>query len=283
MKPYGGFDHNAQSLRIVTRLERRYADFDGLNLSWETLEGLVKHNGPMIERSGEPTARYREHGIAPAILDYQKVQDLELASFASAEAQAAAIADDIAYNAHDIDDGLRAGLFTLEDLSSVPLIAALRSEITARHPGLDRARTTHELVRRLITRMVEDVIEGASAEFRSGFFRSADDVRQAGRALVGFSAAMTEADRSIKAFLYPNMYRHKRVMRVRIAAAAVVSDLFERLFADLSLLPEEWRSGLDADDVHRRARRVADYIAGMTDTFALEEHRRMFDTTPDLR
>jgi len=283
MRPYGGFDHNAQSLRVVTRLERRYAEFDGLNLTWETLEGLVKHNGPLLTVAGEPTARYRARGIPAAILEYQHRQDLELATFASAEAQAAAIADDIAYNAHDIDDGLRAGLFELADLETLPLVGGLLSEITARYPGLDRSRTTHELMRRIITRLVEDVIGRGKSAFTSGAYRSSDDVRRAGETLIRFSDAVAEADRGIKGFLYPNMYRHERVMRVRAHAADVVRRLFRRLFADISLMPGEWCEGMAHAPEDKRARRVADYIAGMTDTFALGEHRRLFDTAPDLR
>lgn len=283
MRRFGGFDHNAQSLRLVTRLERRYAEFDGLNLCWETLEGLVKHNGPLVDADGLPVARYAARGIPLAIIEYQSRQDLELWSHASAEAQAAAISDDIAYNAHDVDDGLRAQLFDLDALCSVPLVDDLVREIKQRHPGLDKARLTNELVRRMITRMVEDTISIAGEDFRSGRLLSAEDVRRAGRPIVRFSPAMAEADRSIKAFLYPNMYRHPRVMRVRLQAARIVSDLFEHLFGHIDLLPDYWLHDLDPGDEGRRARRVADYIAGMTDTFALDEHRRLFDTTPDLR
>jgi dGTPase len=283
MRPYGGFDHNAQSLRLVTRLERRYAGFDGLNLTWETLEGLVKHNGPLVLADGTPIGKYRERGIPRAILDYQRQQDLDLASHASAEAQAAAVADDIAYNTHDIDDGLRAGLFTLEDLSVMPFLADILAEIATRHPGLDRNRTTHELMRRLITRLVEDVIASGRSAFESGRYVSAEDVRRAGRPLVTFSPAIAQADRVLKTFLFANMYRHPRVMRIRKAAATVVGDLFGRFFEDPATLPGEWSLGLDRTDEDKRARRVADYIAGMTDRFALDEHRRLFDSTPELR
>ncbi|GLS19107.1 deoxyguanosinetriphosphate triphosphohydrolase-like protein [Labrys miyagiensis] len=283
MRPYGGFDHNAQSLRIVTRLERRYADFDGLNLAWETLEGLVKHNGPLLGTDGQPTERYRARGIPMAILEYQAQQDLELTTFASAEAQAAAIADDIAYNAHDIDDGLRAGLFELKDLEQVPLAGELLADIAARHPGLDRSRTTHELMRRVITRLVEDVIAEGTTAFTSGRYLSSDDVRHAGRALMAFSERVGAADKGIKGFLYPNMYRHERVMRVRAHAAEVVKRLFHGLFADITLMPAEWCEGLEQAGEDKRARRVADYIAGMTDTFALNEHRRLFGSAPELR
>ena len=283
MRAYGGFDHNAQSLRIVTRLERRYAEFDGLNLAWETLEGLVKHNGPLLQADGTPVARYRERGIPVAILEYQAQQNLELESFASAEAQAAAIADDIAYNAHDIDDGLRAGLFELADLGQVPLAGELLAEIADRHPDLDRGRTTHELMRRVITRLVEDVIGMGKAAFTSGLYRSSEDVRAAGKTLIAFSPPVALADKGIKGFLYPNMYRHERVMNVRMHAAQVVTRLFDRLFADISQMPAEWCEGLEGAREDKRARRVADYIAGMTDTFAINEHRRLFGTAPDLR
>src|SRR5690349_17936571 len=162
----GGFDHNAQTLRVVTALERRYASFDGLNLTWETLEGLVKHNGPLTDRAGAPIGRYRERGLPHAIRRYGETQNLELWSFASAEAQIAALADDIAYDAHDIDDGLRAELFTLDDLAEVALARDIFPEIRSAYPGLDTARTAHELVRRLITRMIEDVIAETGRRLR---------------------------------------------------------------------------------------------------------------------
>jgi dGTPase len=216
-------------------------------------------------------------------MEYQALQDLKLQTFASAEAQAAAISDDIAYDAHDIDDGLRAGLFVLDDLRGLPLTGDLLAEIDGRYPGLDPVRATHELMRRVITRLVEDVIREGRREFLTGAYRSADDVRQAGRTLVTFSAGITHADQAIKQFLHPNMYRHPRVLRARYAAAEIVRDLFRRFFADVSLLPPEWRTDLDAAPEATRARRVADYIGGMTDTFALDEHRRLFDTTPELR
>jgi dGTPase len=283
MRPFGGFDHNAQALRIVTRLEHRYADFDGLNLTWETLEGLVKHNGPLLTGDGRPTERYIAHGIPAAILDYSQRQDLALSTHAGAEAQAAAIADDIAYDAHDIDDGLRAGLFTLEALRGVPFLGELLAEIDARWPGLAQGRVIHELGRRVITRFVEDVIRESGRRIAEAAPRHADDVRAAGRTLVGFSPAMADADAAIKRFLFANMYRHPSVVVVRQQADLVVRDLFRAFADDISRLPEEWREGLDGADEPRRMRRVADYIAGMTDRYALEEHRRLFDVTPDLR
>ncbi len=283
MAGFGGFDHNAQTLRIVTRLERRYANFDGLNLTWETLEGLVKHNGPLIGPDGRPTERYAARGIPAAIVEYQDRQDLWLGSFASAEAQVAALADDIAYNAHDIDDGLRAGLFGHAELARVPFLAELLDEIERLHPGLERPRATNELVRRIITRFVEDVIAESLARLSRLAPADADAIRRAGEPVVAFSERISAADRAIKAFLYPNMYRHARIAPIRAQAAQVVRDLFQRFSADPSAMPEEWAAGCGGLDEHRRARRIADYIAGMTDSYALDEHRRLFDATPALR
>jgi dGTPase len=280
MREFGGFDHNAQALRIVTGLERRYADFDGLNLSWDTLEGLVKHNGPLLDAEGQPTARYRTQGVPRAILDYDALHPLGLSSHASAEAQVAAIADDIAYDAHDLDDGLRAMMFTLADLRPVPFLAELLADIDQRWPGLETPRVIHELGRRVITRFVEDVIETSAPLLAP--MGSADAVRAAGDTLVRFSPAMEAADRAIKDFLFPNMYRHPDVVIMRKKADQVVRDLFAKLFAEPALMPAEWSQTLDPADKARIARRVADYIAGMTDRFALEEHRRLFDLTPDM-
>ncbi|GAU84372.1 deoxyguanosinetriphosphate triphosphohydrolase [Bosea sp. BIWAKO-01] len=283
MHKFGGFDHNAQTLRIVTRLEHRYAGFDGLNLSWETLEGLVKHNGPLIGPDGLPTTRYAKTGIPAAIVEYQERQDLWLDSHASAEAQVAALADDIAYNAHDIDDGLRAGLFGHAELRVVPFLADLLDEIERLHPGLETSRATNELVRRVITRFVEDVI-GRSEELIAALAPTdADAIRRAGAPVVAFSETITTADRQIKAFLYPNMYRHPRVGVIRQQAADVVRDLFTRFAAAPQAMPPDWAAGMTELDEPRKARRIADYIAGMTDWYALDEHRRLFDATPSLR
>ncbi|CAN7204846.1 deoxyguanosinetriphosphate triphosphohydrolase [Bosea sp. LjRoot9] len=283
MKDFGGFDHNAQTLRIVTRLEHRYAGFDGLNLSWETLEGLVKHNGPLLDGDGQPTARYADTGIPAAILEYQAQQDLWLDSHASAEAQAAALADDIAYNAHDLDDGLRAGLFELTDLRKLPFLAELLDEIDRLHPGLAKPRATNELVRRVITRFVEDVIGESQARIAALQPQDADAVRRAVAPVIAFSGAITTADSEIKAFLYPNMYRHPRIAEIRRRAADVVRDLFSRFLAEPGAMPAEWGEGCEALDPQRQARRISDYIAGMTDWYALDEHRRLFDATPSLR
>jgi dGTPase len=278
---YGGFDHNAQTLAVVTRLERRYAAFDGLNLTWETLEGLVKHNGPLTDRAGKPAGRFVKRGVAASILDYNLKQDLELWNWPSAEAQAAAIADDIAYDAHDIDDGLRAGLFVLDDLAVVPFIADLIGEVDDSSPGLDELHRGHEVIRRIITRMIEDVIAESQRRILEITPASADDIRNAGRQSVGLSAAMAETDRAIKGFLNPRMYRHERVMRIMTAAEEVLHSLFVRYLGWPDDLPPEWRQSLVVEE-GTRARQIADFIAGMTDRFALIEHARLFDSTPEL-
>ena len=285
---WGGFDHNAQTLRVVTALERRYSAFDGLNLSWETLEGLVKHNGPLTLRDGSPIGHYRERGLPYAIRLYggandSGLQDLELWSFASAEAQVAAIADDIAYDAHDIDDGLRAGLFALEELASVPLISKILKDTYRENPQLEANRVVHELGRRLITQMIENVIAEAAGRLQTLAPRSADDVRHADRQVVGFSAEMEAADRAIKGFLYPRMYRHPRIMRIMGDAERVVRALFARYSEKSADMPAEWAQTVEAGDEADRPRRTADFIAGMTDRYALIEHGRLFDSTPELR
>jgi dGTPase len=279
----GGFDHNAQTLRVVTALERRYPDFDGLNLSWETLEGIVKHNGPLTVRDGRPVEAYRERGLPHTIAIHNRMQDLELWSFASAEAQLAAIADDIAYDAHDIDDGLRAGLFVLEDLAGVPLIHDILRAIRDQHPALDTPRLVHELVRRLITAMIEDVIAETASRLRSLAPRSADDVRHAEQAVAGFSRAMAEADLAIKGFLYPRMYRHQRIMRIMGDAERLVCGLFAHYLERRGDMPAEWAQTADEADEAARLSHIADFIAGMTDRYALTEHARLFDSTPELR
>ena len=281
VRDYGGFDHNAQALRLVTDLERRYAHFDGLNLTWETLEGLVKHNGPLLTRDGKPTARYAARGVPAPILAYDKLQPLDLASFASAEAQVAAIADDVAYDAHDIDDGLRADLFTLDDIATVPLIGSIMTEIDAQAPQLDPQRRAHELIRRLITRMIEEVTAESLRRLAALMPQSAADVRAASEPVIAFSPAMQAGDKAIKGFLYPRMYRHARVMRVMDDAEQVVRELFGHFAANPADLPAEWGEGLN--DTATRARRIADYIAGMTDRYALIEHARLFPATPELR
>ncbi|MET3579696.1 dGTPase [Mesorhizobium robiniae] len=278
MATWGGFDHNAQSLRVVTRLESRYAEFDGLNLTWETLEGLVKHNGPLTDARGKGL----KGPVPQAIRDYSELHDLELDRFASIEAQCAAIADDIAYNTHDIDDGLRSGLLTLDMLEKISLPGSILAGVRQRYPALDDVRTGHELMRRQITMMVEDVIVSTTANLARFKPESADAVRAAGETMVTFSAEMAAAEKELKAFLYKHLYRHSEVMRVRTEAEQIVRDLFDVYFADPRAMPDGWREGLDRADDRIKARSVADFLAGMTDTYALKEHRRLFDHTPEL-
>jgi dGTPase len=279
----GGFDHNAQTFRVVTLLERRYAQFDGLNLSWEMLEGLVKHNGPLMARDGTPLRLYSTRGIPSAIKSYPAVHDLLLWSFPSAEAQVAAIADDIAYNAHDIDDGLRAELFTIEELSEVACLSELLAHIHAEFGSLEPPRLVHELIRRLITSTIEDVVEEARRLLQKLAPTSADEIRAASAPVIGFSDALARTDRAIKEFLRPRMYRHPRIMRIMQDAERVVRDLFRRYSDDVCALPADWCQARDLDDASSRRRHIADFIAGMTDRYALIEHTKLFATTPELR
>ncbi|MDK9722576.1 MAG: deoxyguanosinetriphosphate triphosphohydrolase [Rhodospirillales bacterium] len=265
MQPFGGFDHNARSLRVVTLLETRYPGFDGLNLAWETLEGLVKHNGPLTS------------SMPAYIGEYQQRHDLELSSWPSAEAQVAALSDDIAYNNHDVEDGLRAGLFTVDDLKPIMVVGPLFDEISKRHPGLDPARLIHTVVRELIGAMVEDLVAETQRRIDDAKPKSAADVRALGRPLVGFSAQMQQADRELKKFLFAHMYRHYKVNRMTSKARRVVRDLFTLFLAEPECLPEEWRIKAGAKNSPETALLVCDYVAGMTDRFALEEHRRLFD------
>ncbi len=267
MAAWGGFDHNMQALRVVTRLENRYAEHDGLNLSWETLEGILKHNGPL------PEAQWAAAGpdAIPASAD------LLPATHASLEAQAAAIADDIAYNAHDIDDALRAGLIALPDLVQVPLAGPIVNEVLGRYPAVERSRQAHEVQRRLITRAIEDVIATSAAEIAASAPQSADDVRHAGRTLIRFSATTATAERALKAFLFERVYRSELVMAPVRRSEALVAALFDRYLASGDM-PGRWgRAAAAAASDAARARVVADFIAGMTDPYAEAEHARLFD------
>lgn len=282
MAGMGGFDHNAQTLRIVTKLERRYAVFDGLNLTFEALEGLAKHNGPLLARDGTPVSAYAPRGLPGIFLEVDAVRSLGLSRYAAGEAQAAALADDIAYNAHDLDDGLRAGLFTLTDCRQVGFLAELLDDVAVRHPRLDENRAIHELTRRVITRFVEDAIRESSTRLQG--LDSLDAVRDFGRPVVAFSRTMGEAEKAIKAFLWSHMYRHPALVVIREHAAAVVRDLFMLFRERPSLMPSEWAANAHPHDhTGRRERLVCDYIAGMTDRYALAEHLRYFDVTPELR
>jgi dGTPase len=281
MRPHGGFDHNAQSLRVVTLLERRYPRFDGLNLTWETLEGLVKHNGPLIDAAGAPVGRYAASGLPFAIAEYADQQDLWLATHAGPEAQAAAIADDIAYNAHDIDDGLRAGLLDFHGLGATPLVGTTLAAIRQEYPRLAPDRIRAELVRRLIATMIADVVGASRERLAEVRPQAADAVRRVGRTLIAFSPTMAEADAAMKAMLSRAVYRHPRVTDVMGAAERAVERLFARGLDDDNALPEGWRAPRGADE-RTRARAVADFIAGMTDRYAIAEYRRLFGEDPGL-
>ncbi len=283
LKDHGGFDHNAQALRVVTSLEHRYPEFDGLNLTWESLEGIVKHNGPLTDRSGAPAGHHGYHGIPVGISDFNGKYDLELWSFASLEAQVAAIADDIAYDAHDIDDGLRAGLFAVDDLKVMPLTAAMIAEIGKHYPGLDDIRRGAELVRELISYLIGAVMSEAGKRLEAAKPHSADDVRHHNQPLIAFPPAVAHEEAEIKAFLKLRMYRHSRVMRVMGEAEQILFDLFARYQQSPGDLPAEWVEGTERETETERARRIGNFIAGMTDRFALIEHQRLFNSTPDLR
>lgn len=269
MAPYGGFDHNAQALRIVTRLECHYAEFDGLNLTHDTLEGIAKHNGPLL---GDGDV------LAEVFADACAGLDLALGTYASAEAQAAALADDIAYVNHDLHDGLRAGLFTLEEAVGLPLLDAAFSEVDRLYPQLASARRVHEALRRVFGAMVEDAFVESQARLAVLAPGSASEIAAASAPVIAFSAEMEGQIAAIKRFLFARMYRHWRVKRMRRKAARVVAELFEIFTAEPSLMPEDWSAAaLGAASEPARARVVADYIAGMTDRFALNEHRVLTD------
>jgi dGTPase len=283
LQDHGGFDHNAQTLRVVTSLEHRYPDFDGLNLTWESLEGIVKHNGPLVDKNGAPVGRYRERGVPLGISEYDAKYDLELSSFASLEAQVAAIADDIAYDAHDIDDGLRAGLFDVEDLKMMPLTAEMIADIARHYPVLDDDRRGAELVRELISYLIGAVVAEAGRRLQAARLRSVVDVRNHGDTLIAFPDLVAQAEADIKAFLKLRMYRHERVMRVMGEAEQILFDLFARYQKVPGDLPAEWLPPVGEDTETERARRIGNFIAGMTDRFAMTEHQRLFDSTPELR
>ncbi|MEY4696275.1 MAG: hypothetical protein RIT14_703 [Pseudomonadota bacterium] len=273
MQPYGGFDHNAQALRIVTRLERHYADFDGLNLTWECLEGIAKHNGPVTG----PNADAKHAGPLPyALAEVNAAWDLELHTHASAEAQVAAIADDVAYSHHDLHDGLRSGLFDEEDLMALPVTGPAFAEVDRLYPGLEKMRRRHEALRRVFGRMVEDVIAVAQNRLSAAEPRSVDDIRAMGTTVIRFSKPLYQELKAIRSFLFTRMYRAPSVMAERAKVTRVVNDLFPLFIARPELLPPEWRSDVEAArDTVTLARIVADYVAGMTDRFAIQEHARL--------
>jgi dGTPase len=270
MKPFGGFDHNAQSLRVITHLENRYPGFKGLNLTWETLEGIVKHNGPLVEEG-------KTEGLPRAIAEYNTRHDLETHTFTGAEAQVAAVSDDIAYNNHDIDDGLHAGLFTIDDLRGVPLVGRVFAGVAKAYPNLESGLAIHEGVRVMIGEMVEDLTAETARRIEALAPESATDIRRAGRPVACFSEEMEERLAGLKQFLFDNMYRHYKLNRMTSKARRVVRELFELLVAEPECLPPEWRAKTDTANSETTAQAVADYIAGMTDRHALDEHRQLFD------
>jgi dGTPase len=265
MQPFGGFDHNAQAIKIVTSLERHYAEFDGLNLTWESLEGIAKHNGPVT-------------GVLPhALADYNAQHDLELHTHASAEAQVAALSDDIAYNNHDLHDGLRAGLFCEDQIAQLPIVREAYEEVDRLYPATDSYRRRHEALRRVFGVMVADVIETSQVQLAASGAQSAADIRYLGRSVIQFSPALWADLQEISAFLFTNMYRAPSVMEKRAEVTQVVEDLFPLFLDDPDLLPRRWRNDLAVaqHDRQKLARIVSDYIAGMTDRFALQEHGRL--------
>ena len=275
MAPFGGFDHNAQSFKVVTRLERKYAGFDGLNLTCETLEGLAKHNGPLMGRTrGEAVLRRAvdEIGIADR---------LHLSRFAPAEAQAAAIADDIAYSSHDLDDGLRARLISLDALADVPMAGPLVRQALA--AGVETQRVIYEINRRIISSLIDDAVRTSRARLVALPSQSVEGVRTAAGPVVDLSLESRAAVEGLKDYLYANVYRHPRVMAVMVAAERIVRELFERYMADPALMPPSWHAATQGRSEAERAGVVADFVAGMTDRYAEKEHRRLFDATPDLR
>ncbi|MBL9047825.1 MAG: deoxyguanosinetriphosphate triphosphohydrolase [Tabrizicola sp.] len=279
MAPYGGFDHNAQALRIVTRLERHYADFDGLNLTWETLEGIAKHNGPVTG----PNADKKHEGPLPyALAEVNAAWDLELDTHASAEAQVAAIADDVAYSHHDLHDGLRSGLFTEADLMDLPVTRPAFEEVDRAYPGLEKMRRRHEALRRVFGRMVEDVIAVAQNRLASAQPKSVDDIRQMGTTIIRFSKPLYQDLKAVRSFLFHRMYRAPSVMAVRAEVTRMVDGLFPLFLLNPSLLPAEWQADVQAATSEKLlARVVADYVAGMTDRFAIQEHARLIGGAGD--
>jgi dGTPase len=268
MEKYGGFDHNVQTFRVVSKLERRYPRWDGLNLTWETLEGVIKHNGPVADKLGCPSWN--------AIAEFDKDYNLRLGTWASAEAQVAALADDIAYNNHDVDDGVAAGLFTLEDLLDVPLIGPILAGVFKDFPGLDPVIIRLEAVRRMIGAMVDDVLAETRRRAAAAKVASPEDVRNMDHALVSFSRDMLEDLSRLREFLMSRMYRYWKVNRTRSQARRILAEMFQLFMAEPDVLPTEWFARSQNRDEAGRARVVCDYIAGMTDRFAIEEHRRLF-------
>ncbi|NRP11550.1 Deoxyguanosinetriphosphate triphosphohydrolase-like protein [Aliiroseovarius sp. xm-m-379] len=263
MAPYGGFDHNAQALKIVTSLEHHYANWDGLNLTWETLEGIAKHNGPVTG------------GLPFALAEYNARHDLELHTHAGGEAQVAALADDIAYNNHDLHDGLQAGLFTMEEIAGLPIVGDMIREVDRKYPGLRGGRRRHEALRRVFGVMVEDVLATSTRLLQAANPTCVEDLRALDHAVIRFSPGLWQDLKDIREFLFTRMYRAPSVVEMRRRVTQVLEELFAHMFAQPSDLPAEWQEALAGASERAIARHVADYIAGMTDRFALQEHRRL--------
>ena len=275
MQPYGGFDHNAQALKIVTSLERSYAEFDGLNLTWETLEGVAKHNGPLTG------------AIPPATAALDAAIDLQLKNHASAEAQLANLADDIAYLSHDFDDALRAGLFSFDVIAALPQVDRILSDINARYGALEPGRLTHELVRRLISVFVSDLLAASHEQLAALGADDVEGIRHHESPVICFSAEMARDLEVLRDFLFTNMWRHYKVNRMTSKAKRVVTDLFNLFMSETNTLPMEWQNGpagnIAEGEVADRARIIADYVASMTDRYAILEHQRLFELGPILR
>jgi dGTPase len=273
MMNYGGFNHNANTLRIVEHIEGRYAEFDGLNLTWETLEGIAKHNGPLIKDKSDTKT------LPWALVSLDGWQRLDLHTFASAEAQVAAIADDIAYNNHDIDDGLRAGLFSIKEISEVPIVGETFAKLKKKYPLISENRLIHEVVRDMIGFMVKDVLTETRLRLNESKPNSSDEIRHLGYSICDFSESFREKEASLRKFLYENMYRHFRVNRTMGQARRIVKDLFELFLSDPSLLPTELQKKTSDPNSEVTARVVCDYIAGMTDNYAINEHKQLYSTS----
>ncbi len=274
MLEFGGFDHNAQSLRVVIMLERKYLGFDGLNLSWETLEGLAKHNGPVTDANS---------AVAKVVRGVESWQPLYLTRWASAEAQVASLADDIAYLSHDVDDGLRAGLLNFDDLQGVALVGRVAENVAKSLKGPRDARAIYEVTRRMITIMIRDVVAESRSRLLALAPTAPDDIRKAQGASVAFSSAMESDLASLKSFMFEHVYRHPKVTAVMEGAEAILNDLFVRYFREPSAMPEAWAEAAKGLDDRARARLIADFVSGQTDRYAMAEHRRLFAATPELR
>ncbi len=277
MARFGGFDHNAQSLRLVTKLEHRYAAFPGLNLTWDTLEGLAKHNGPLTKGPIDPKKPPKD--LPYALREYLASHDLEVHTWPGAEAQVAALSDDIAYNNHDIDDGIRAGLFGFDDLAVVPMVGKVLKEVNKCGGEITEAVRVHEMVRRLINIMVTDVLKESTKRLEKLAPKHPDEIRGAGHAMIAFSSQMAEDLKTLKDFLLEHMYRHSKVNRMSAKGKRVVTELFNLFIEDPDLLPSEWAALTKGRGHKVTARAVADYIAGMTDRYTLREHNKLFDIT----